>query len=798
MDEAYAAELAAFAAERLPRLDELADDLAEMVEDALAADDIAAAMTDVAAYAYGRVDGSGDPAPFLDDLEGAIEATTETADVERIAMWLATAAYGAAAYYGSAQGSTKTWITMLDDAVRETHHDVHGQTIAADATFDLDGVPSHYPGEPVGPLDRWINCRCVLSVRSATTAGGTMTGHLQIGDVATGATDEPTIDADDDFDPERDIAEQIDMASDEPMQWHSVLTVEDASSGDKRSFDDDALVWRDLPLPLEWQKVTGQHHDGSVIVGRMDALVRAGKQIRSWGVFMNNADADDVVGLIGERALRGISPTIDDYEYAVGDDPSHERLSHGRICSGTIVNVPAFAEAYIALGPPPDEWLGGESVEGLAADASPVEALDEEFEDYRERNTEQRRKLADKGHAMPDGSFPIADLEDLRNAIQAIGRAKDPAKTKRHIAKRARALGHPELIPDTWSADDTAEYNLDFKRGAGWVTHPQATRRIHAYWTHGKGAAKIGWGSPHDFYRCRRQLAKYIGPTYLNRTCAQWHHDALGYWPGEHHAVEAKEYDADCGCAMIASVVSPAVAMRTPPRSWFARQESTGATALAVDRASGQLFGYLCAWGTCHIGFDGQCIEPPHSRSNYAYFHTGSVETDEGEIPCGVLTLGTGHADLGLHHRAAVHHYDNTGTQVARVVAGEDDYGIWVAGQALPVGEGDFARFRAAAPSGDWRRIGGSQELVAALMVNVPGFPVPRPALAASGGRVTAMVAINPVLPSYGLGVPNADEIATLVVKRMRDGVRRAERIRELRRAVNGPRVQALVASVEG
>src|SRR5207248_11302960 len=59
-------------------------------------------------------------------------------------------------------------------------------------------------------------------------------------------------------------------------------------------------------------------------------------------------------------------------------------------------------------------------------------------------------KLADKGHALPDGSFPIANKGDLKNAIQAIGRAKDPGKAKAHIKARARALGAADMIPDTW------------------------------------------------------------------------------------------------------------------------------------------------------------------------------------------------------------------------------------------------------------------------------------------------------------------------------------------------------------
>src|SRR6056300_1226950 len=40
-------------------------------------------------------------------------------------------------------------------------------------------------------------------------------------------------------------------------------------------------------------------------------------------------------------------------------------------------------------------------------------------------DTEQRKEMAAKGLALPDGSFPIKNLKDLKNAIQAYGRAKD-------------------------------------------------------------------------------------------------------------------------------------------------------------------------------------------------------------------------------------------------------------------------------------------------------------------------------------------------------------------------------------
>lgn len=42
---------------------------------------------------------------------------------------------------------------------------------------------------------------------------------------------------------------------------------------------------------------------------------------------------------------------------------------------------------------------------------------------------------------MPGGGFPIRNRSDLERAVHALGRASNPDAVKRHIAKRARALG---------------------------------------------------------------------------------------------------------------------------------------------------------------------------------------------------------------------------------------------------------------------------------------------------------------------------------------------------------------------
>lgn len=79
----------------------------------------------------------------------------------------------------------------------------------------------------------------------------------------------------------------------------------------------------------------------------------------------------------------------------------------------------------------------------------------------------ERKKLAKKKEALPDGSFPIRNASDLKNAIQAIGRAKDPTKAKAWIKKRAKALGKEDLLPDTWKAEDVlnfGEENMDLQK----------------------------------------------------------------------------------------------------------------------------------------------------------------------------------------------------------------------------------------------------------------------------------------------------------------------------------------------
>ena len=84
------------------------------------------------------------------------------------------------------------------------------------------------------------------------------------------------------------------------------------------------------------------------------------------------------------------------------------------------------------------------------------EEKDEEEVEKRDFSAEERKKLAEEGKAMPDGSFPIENKQDLKNAIRLVGQAKDKEKAMAFIKKRAKALGAEDMIPESWGKADKA------------------------------------------------------------------------------------------------------------------------------------------------------------------------------------------------------------------------------------------------------------------------------------------------------------------------------------------------------
>ncbi len=319
---------------------------------------------------------------------------------------------------------------------------------------------------------------------------------------------------------------------------------------------------------------------------------------------------------------------------------------------------------------------------------------------------------------------------------------------------------HPEMPArdeGTLTASMQAAGDLvTFDRGPGWVTNPVETKRIHDYWTKKgePGYAKIGWGTRGDFTRAKKLIGEKIGKNspedmkYLNQIIAQWHFDALGYWPGDldmpgnkttaeavaeraakasSHGIVASENINDGWEAVLVSSVS-GNGVR-PPLSYFHRHEDMGATVIEEPDENGfrRTYGYAGEWGVCHIGMAGRCVEPPRTYSDdYPRFHLGRTKTDEGYINTGVLTYGVGHRDAEtiLNETAEQAYFDNINHAWAAVRVGEDERGIWFSGVVLPdVPEDHIVKIEASGQvSGEWLY----GQMSACLTVNVPGFAVER------------------------------------------------------------------------
>lgn len=78
--------------------------------------------------------------------------------------------------------------------------------------------------------------------------------------------------------------------------------------------------------------------------------------------------------------------------------------------------------------------------------------------DKADLSTSGRRAAASAGAAMADGAYPIKTKADLRKAIRAVGRGNaDHSAIRKHIIKRAKALGLEAMVPKNWNADGSVK-----------------------------------------------------------------------------------------------------------------------------------------------------------------------------------------------------------------------------------------------------------------------------------------------------------------------------------------------------
>jgi hypothetical protein len=441
--------------------------------------------------------------------------------------------------------------------------------------------------------------------------------------------------------------------------------------------------------------------------------------------------------LVRKGELRGVSVDLDSLEYevivpseaptetvdpatgevAVSIDDLKMRVTSARVMGCTVVPFPAFQEAFI------------ENVAALTASIAvrpEVTGWISQFASY-----------SDIDFTPPQGARDEAEKGlEWRSEFGRGG-------TEVGVARARDISNGKSLSPDTISrmVSYFARHEVD-KQGTGWSPgedgFPSAGRIAWALWGGDPGMA---W-------------ANKIKQSMSTR-------DEQGSIVASGHPIDA-----------------PVV----PPSAWFANPRLTEPTPLTVDD-SGRVYGHLAVWGQCHVGFGDRCIQPPHSPAAYAHFMTGEILCEDGfRFPVGQITMNSGHAPQSANASQTAAHYDNTAMAAADVTAGEDDFGIWVSGALRPgLDARDIRALMASDVSGDWRRIGGSLELVAVLAVNVPGFPKIR--VKESLGLVASLS-----LPAYEGDSKHREELLARAAHRIATSIGRSktDRIAEIARRIKG------------
>jgi hypothetical protein len=170
-----------------------------------------------------------------------------------------------------------------------------------------------------------------------------------------------------------------------------------------------------------------------------------------------------------------------------------------------------------------------------------------------------------------------------------------------------------------------------------------------------------------------------------------------------------------------------------PPRWWFDEPTDVDIAGALYVTDEGRIYGALAPLGVNHRAFSqaGRRQEVPFGNVDYGRFMGAVALTQTGRIPAGPVTMDCGHANrFRTDHDQAPAHYDNACTVVAKICVGESrERGIvWAAGALEPAVTVDqVSRMLACRLSGDWQPHSdraGWQELIAALLVPSPGFPM--------------------------------------------------------------------------
>lgn len=642
---------------------------------------------------------------------------------------------------------TKIWLTAGDELVRPTHADAEGQEVPLDQPFQVGDDELAYPGDPDGSDAEVCNCRCTLIYSDGSTddsleaSAGLATSsvrpieHLPSQTMGT-----------DTASPEVLVAG---ASGDTGLKLSGRDESWDADAA-KKSLDPDdypkAFFWRDPdgdPKTLAAYKLpfAKRTQDGLVAVWR--GVTAAAQRLSSTDI--PDSDKDAVRAKIGKYYAAAAKQF---------DDPAIETPWAALVAAVTITvddeseSEPDGDEAEAA----PVRWRGILCVEGEDSQDGPglVRVLSPGGGTWRTpplplgvifetphadevaapicgaidtiyRNPENMVEIWGEGWINQD-DIGCRAAELVAN-LSLRGISIDPYVAEMDILEPDTPFEVPEVMDG--EGETVQPTRVTFKRyviGGATICPFQALESAQIAIVAAAGRPEE---EPHITTLARIEI---VDPSAQE---------------------EVVEEDALIAAAGIVA----------PPREWFETQEPPGPMPLTVTD-DGRVFGHLALWDSCHTGLEGACIRPPRSPSSYAYFHVGELDTSDGaRLAVGKLMIAKPgrsgkHASIEASRLEAARHYDDNTAVGAYVRVTDGRYGPWAAGCVRPgLSAEGVAELKANPPSGDWRRVNGSLDLIAALSVPVPGFPVPRAdiSLVASGGvlELSALIASSgPMEPS--------------------------------------------------
>lgn len=277
----------------------------------------------------------------------------------------------AASAFARPDAFARRWQAAEDARTRPTHVEADGQTVALNEPFTVGLASLDFPGDPAGPPEEVINCRCTtitiidvdaLNLSAATDTltlnaaayqieGQDMPWSIVEGDSRCDAGEFAVVkDADNELEgchATRDEAEAqmaalyaseaegADAAADpaalggrNTVPWSGVLVVEGVPTGDGRQFASGSLTWPEvgettsLEIPLGWMYERahgGMSTDKVALVGRIDTITRKGNELHGTGLIdLDSHWGREAARLMGTREdpgfLAGVSIDADDPE----------------------------------------------------------------------------------------------------------------------------------------------------------------------------------------------------------------------------------------------------------------------------------------------------------------------------------------------------------------------------------------------------------------------------------------------------------------------------------------------------